>query len=65
MERVVNLLRGNYWVIDLQKFKVSDLELNFLSYFFDIKFDKFMFDELNLQEKVYLILKKKEKFIYH
>jgi len=62
MERVRDLLRSNYWIIDLNKINLSDIELDFLSNFFNIEFDKFI-DEFNFQEREFLILKKKTKFL--
>jgi hypothetical protein len=64
MERVKELLRGNYWIIDASKNELTKPELNFLSYFFHIHYDIF-FDEISNEEKIFLILKKKDKFIYH
>jgi len=62
MERVMELLRDCFWKIDLARFKLSKIELDYLSIFFDITFDKII-DEFTMQEKSYLILKKKPKFI--
>jgi hypothetical protein len=63
MERVLELLKGNYWLIDLNKFKLSYCEIDFLSQFFDI-ISEIVFDEKNnFQERNFLILKKKHKFL--
>jgi hypothetical protein len=62
MQRVLELLKGNFWVIDLNRLNLSDIELKFLSNFFNIEFDKFI-DEFNFQEREFLILKKKTKFL--
>ena len=62
MERVKNLLKGNYWIIDISKMKLSELELNFLGNFFIIG-KEIYFDELNNFEREFLILIKKPKFL--
>ena len=64
MEKIKDLLRGNFWIIDVSKINLSNIELNFLSYFFDVYYDTF-FDEIDNEEKKFLILKKKFKFTYH
>jgi len=64
MERVRGLLKGNFWLIDVEKAKLSTTEIDFLSYFFDINLDYF-YDEESLEEKKFLILRKKSKFTYH
>ena len=62
MERVKNLLKGNYWIIDISKMKLSELELNFLGNFFIIGKEIYL-DELNNFEREFLILIKKPKFL--
>jgi len=63
MQRVYELLKGNYWVIDISKMKLSELELNFLGNFFTIGREVY-FDEFNnFQEREFLILIKKPKFL--
>ena len=62
MERVKELLRGNYWIIDISKMKLSELELNFLGNFFIIGKEIYL-DELNNFEREFLILIKKPKFL--
>ncbi len=62
MDRIMGLLRGSFWKIDLGRFKLSQMEVDFLKEFFDIKVDKVV-DDILIEEKVYLILQKKNKFI--
>jgi hypothetical protein len=64
MEKILDLLSGNYWIIDLQKCNLTQFELDFLSIFFEINFDKFI-DEITLKERNFIILKKKSKFLVH
>jgi hypothetical protein len=63
MQRVYELLKGNYWVIDISKMKLLELELNFLENFFTIEREVYFDEKQDFQEKVYLILKKKPKFL--
>ena len=62
MERISDLLRGNYWMLDLTRISLTDLEIDFLSHFFTIKREIY-FDELNNFEREFLILIKKPKFL--
>jgi len=62
MERIRNLLKGSFWKIDLARVKLSAVELDFLSNFFDISCDRFI-DDLTEEEHIYLILKKKVKYL--
>jgi len=61
MDKVLGLLNGNYWVINLDKWQPSQMELIFLKNFFEIYLDKFI-DETSLKERNFLILRKKPKF---
>jgi len=64
MEKIKNLLTGNYWIIPQNYLSLSQIELDFLRYFFDISFDV-IFDEFSFEEKRFIILKKKAKFLIH
>ena len=61
-EKVNELLKGNFHLI-----KHGDLnqeELDFLSYFFNISEEEEV-DPEEMEIKKYLVLEKKEKFLYH
>ena len=62
MQMVKELLRGSFWRLDLSKVSLSRLELEFLSNFFNITYDKEI-DDFSMEEKRYLILRKKQKYI--
>jgi hypothetical protein len=62
MNKVKDLLRGNFWMIDLSRVYLSQTEIDFLKIFFDCVIDR-MLDDLTCQERVFLILTKKEKSI--
>jgi len=62
MDKIRELLKGNFWMIDLSKFNLTKTELEFLRAFFNLAFDQFI-DEITFREKNLLILTKKEKFI--
>jgi hypothetical protein len=62
MERVRNLLKGNFWKIDLVRFHLTSVELDFLSNFYDVSFDEFI-DDLTGEERAFIILQKKQKYI--
>jgi len=62
MEKVRDLLKGSYWKLDLSRVKLSRVEVEFLSNFFDITVDRLV-DDLTVEERAYLVLKKKAKFI--
>jgi len=64
MERVINLLKGSYWMIDVARMSLSNVELNFLKVFFDVEIDSFI-DDFSLEERKFLILRKKAKYIMH
>ena len=64
MEKVRNLLKGSFWKIDLSRVRLSSVELDFLSCFFDISFDR-VIDDMTEEERSFLILKKKTKFIHN
>ncbi len=60
MEKEVELLRGNFWIIpDL---KVLELNFMFLSEFFEIGVEEY-FDEERERFRRFIVLKKKEKFL--
>lgn len=61
-ERIRNLLRGSFWKIDISKVHLEQDEVDFLSYFFDISFDR-VIDEWTSEERSFLVLCKKGKFI--
>jgi len=58
--RIIELLKGSFWIIDANK--LSELELDFLKEFFDIKID-YVINDMTFEEKSFLILRKKSKFI--
>jgi hypothetical protein len=58
--KLLNLLQGNFWIIDKNKVNFSIDELEFLKYFFNIAVD---YDFENEKTKEFLILKKKSKFL--
>jgi hypothetical protein len=62
MEKIRDLLKGSFWKVDLSKFCLSSVELDFLSNFFDVSFERFI-DDMTAEEKAFLILEKKTKFI--
>jgi hypothetical protein len=62
LERVCELLKGSFWKLDLSRVKLSRLELDFLSNFFDVLFEREV-DDLTVEERAYLVLRKKQKFI--
>jgi len=62
LERVHELLKGSFWMLDLSRVKLSRLELDFLKVFFDVAVDRLV-DDLNYQERSFIVLKKKSKFI--
>jgi len=62
MEKVRNLLKGNFWILDLSRVRLSSMELDFLSCFFDVSFDHVV-DDLSEEERAFIILQKKTKFI--
>jgi len=62
MEKVRDLLKGNFWILDLSKVRFGSVELDFLSYFFDISCDHVV-DDLSEEERAFLILQKKTKYI--
>jgi len=62
MERVINLLKGSYWRLDLSRIKLTSLELDFLSNFFDMSFEN-VIDDFSFEDKNFLILKKKFKYL--
>ncbi len=62
MQRVWNLLKDWYWKIDLGKVNLSDVELDFLRVFFDMN-KVTEIDEFSLEERCFLILKKKSKYL--
>ena len=64
MERVRNLLKGNFWKIDVSRVRLSSVGLDFLSCFFNISFDRFI-DDLTEEERAFIVLEKKPKFIHN
>ena len=64
MEKVRNLLKGSFWKIDLSEVRLSSVEIDFLSYFFDISCD-YVVDDLSEEERAFVVLRKKQKFIYN
>ena len=60
MDKVLDLLKGSYWMLDLSKIKLKEFEIDFLKIFFDIKVDHVIDD---MKERSFLILRKKSKFI--
>jgi len=64
IDKVCELLKGNYWFIDLEKVNLSTIELDFLSIFFNIQHEIFFDEKENFKEKNFLILEKKNKFLY-
>jgi hypothetical protein len=62
MERVKELLKGSFWKLDLSRVCLSKAEIDFLKVFFNVVLDQFI-DDLTCEEKNFLILIKKEKFI--
>ena len=64
MEKVRNLLKGSFWKIDLSRVRFTNLELEFLSCFFDISCD-YVVDDMTEEERAFVVLRKKQKFIYN
>jgi hypothetical protein len=64
MDKVLNLLQGNFWIVNLERCKLSQFEIDFLKIFFDIKLD-IIVDDNDFKERKFLILKKKSKFLIH
>ena len=64
MEKVRNLLKGSFWKIDVSRVRLSAVELDFLSCFFNVSFDR-VIDDMTEEERAFLILKKKTKFIHN
>ena len=62
MEKVRELLKGSFWKLDLSKVKLSSLEIDFLSIFYDVLFEQVV-DDMTGQEQSFLVLKKKQKFL--
>lgn len=62
MEKVRGLLKGSFWKIDVSRVRLSSNEIDFLSYFFDISIDQIV-DDMTGQERSFLILTKKPKFV--
>jgi len=63
MEKIKDLLRGNFWIIDVSKINLSDIEIDFLSDFFNVKYEVIFDEKSNFEEKKFLILVKKPKFL--
>jgi len=63
MQKVYELLRGNYWILDLTRINLTDLEIDFLSDFFNVKYEVIFDEKSNFEEKKFLILVKKPKFL--
>ena len=61
-EKVNKILRGNFYIAKEED--LSQKELDFLSYFFDI-YSEEEINEETLKIQKYLVLEKKPKFIYH
>lgn len=62
MEKIRDLLKGNFWILDLARVRLSPNEIDFLSNFYDVIFDQIV-DDMTGQERAYMILEKKTKFI--
>jgi hypothetical protein len=62
MGRVYDLLKGSFWKLDLSRVQLSRLELDFLKVFFDITVDHVV-NDWSIEERSYLVLKKKQKYI--
>jgi len=62
IERVMDLLKGSYWKLDLSRVRFTNLELDFLREFFEISFDRVV-DDLTSEERAFLVLKKKVKYL--
>ncbi len=62
LQRALDLLKGSFWKLDLSRIVLSQLELDFLRIFFDISFDNGI-DEWTFEEKTFLILRKKPKYL--
>jgi len=60
MNKINHLLTGNFWIIDKNMINFSTDELEFLKYFFEIKYEC---DFEKEEPKEFLILKKKSKFL--
>jgi len=59
MEKLKNLLKGNFWLIPQKE--LSSTELSFLESFFNITEDFFYND--SFKEKNFFVLQKKEKYL--
>jgi hypothetical protein len=62
LQKVMDLLKGSYWKLDLSRVKLSEIEVDFLKAFFDVTVER-LIDDLTGQEFSYLVLRKKFKFI--
>jgi hypothetical protein len=62
MEKIRDLLKGNFWILDLARVRLSPNEIDFLSNFYDVIFDQIV-DDMTGQERPFLILTKKPKFV--
>jgi len=62
MQMVKELLRGSFWRLDLSRVVLSKMELDFLSQFFTIEVNSII-DDLTFEERNYLILTKKPKYM--
>ena len=62
MERIRDLLKGSFWKLDLSRVKLSAVEMDFLSNFFDVSVDRVV-DALTVEERAYLVLRKKQKYL--
>jgi len=61
-ERVSEILRNNYHIV--RKEDLSREELDFLSYFFELREEEEI-DEETLKVEKFIVLEKKPKYLYH
>jgi len=62
IERVMDLLKGSYWKLDLSRVRFTNLELDFLKEFFNVSVER-VIDDLTIEERSFLVLKKKQKYL--
>ncbi len=60
MRKEQELLKGSFWVVPVSR--VSGLDMNFLSEFFEVSLEE-VFDEEKGLWKRFIILQKKKKFM--